>query len=62
MESQSRDKKGNSLFAEVEDRRVEAEKELISAKVQLEALKKKHELTQDHLHKLKVSHIQNRAM
>ncbi|KAK2156028.1 hypothetical protein LSH36_223g00016 [Paralvinella palmiformis] len=40
MESQNRNTKGNSLFSEVEDRRVKAEKELISLKVNCESLKK----------------------
>jgi chromosome segregation ATPase len=52
MESQNREKKGNSLFAEVEDRRVEAERELISLRAQYEGLEKQHTLTRDHLHQV----------
>lgn len=54
MENQERGKKGNSLFSEVEDRRIEAEKELITFKVKYEALLKQHSMTREHLHKLNV--------
>ena len=42
MESQDMKKKGNSLFAEVEDRRIEAEKTLISLKVQHSSLQQRY--------------------
>ena len=54
MESQDNKKKGNSLFAEVEDRRVIAEKELVSLKVKYNAMEKQLEATRSQLHRLKL--------
>lgn len=54
MEASTMAKKGNSLFAEVEDRRIEAEKQLISMKVQNESLKKQLEITKQNLHSVKL--------
>ncbi|KAK3576742.1 hypothetical protein CHS0354_005581 [Potamilus streckersoni] len=47
-------KKGNSLFSEVEDRRVTAEKKLISLKTQMDELKKKYDLEKQQNHKYKM--------
>lgn len=46
---------GNSLFGEVDDRRMETERKLISLKVRHETLEKKHATTLHHLRKMKVS-------
>ncbi|XP_069510403.1 protein Spindly isoform X1 [Ambystoma mexicanum] len=46
--------KGNSLFSEVEDRRAEMERMLISMKVQHESLQKQHAFTRNQLHRMKV--------
>ncbi|KAI0215405.1 Protein Spindly-A [Lamellibrachia satsuma] len=54
LESHNFKKKGNSLFGEVEDRRVEAERELVSMKVQHSSLQKQHGLLRQQMHKLKM--------
>ena len=54
MEASGHKEKGNSLFSEVEDRRVQAEKELLSMKVKHEALEKKYQWSLQSLHRLKV--------
>lgn len=46
--------KGNSLFGEVEDRRFEAERRLLSLKVKLENLEKTHTVTKQRYSRLKV--------
>ncbi|XP_032238998.1 protein Spindly [Nematostella vectensis] len=48
-----RREKGNSLFGEVEDRRLEMEMKYTSMKTQHECLVKTHNITKQHLHKLK---------
>lgn len=53
FEQQDQKKKGNSLFGEVEDRRVKAEKELITVQTQYEALTHQHERMRQQMHKLK---------
>ncbi|XP_071109162.1 protein Spindly-A-like [Haliotis cracherodii] len=57
MEASSHDSKGNSLFSEVEDRRVVAEKKLISLNVQIEMLKEKCEIEKQQHHKLKMQMV-----
>ena len=47
-------KKGNSLFGEVDDRRMEIERKMISLKVRYETLEKTHATTQHQLRKMKV--------
>lgn len=46
--------KGNSLFGEVDDRRMEIERKMISLKVRYETLEKTHATTQHQLRKMKV--------
>ncbi|XP_048346708.1 protein Spindly isoform X2 [Sphaerodactylus townsendi] len=46
--------KGNSLFAEVEDRRAEMERQLISTKVKYQLLQKQHTFTREHLQRVKL--------
>ncbi|XP_031549338.1 protein Spindly-like isoform X2 [Actinia tenebrosa] len=45
--------KGNSLFGEVEDRRLELERKYLTMQTQHECLLKTHNITKQHLHKLK---------
>ncbi|KAL7989256.1 hypothetical protein Chor_011922 [Crotalus horridus] len=45
---------GNSLFAEVEDRRVEMERQLISIKVKYQLLQKQHNFTREQLQRVKL--------
>ncbi|XP_034261983.1 protein Spindly isoform X1 [Pantherophis guttatus] len=45
---------GNSLFAEVEDRRVEMERQLISMKVKYQLLQKQHNFTREQLQRVKL--------
>ncbi|XP_007434337.1 protein Spindly isoform X1 [Python bivittatus] len=45
---------GNSLFAEVEDRRVEMERQLISMKVKYQLLQKQHTFTREQLQRIKL--------
>ena len=47
--------KGNSLFGEVEDKRVEAERKFISLQVRHESLEKNHSITKQRYARLKVS-------
>ncbi|ETE69897.1 Protein Spindly, partial [Ophiophagus hannah] len=49
---------GNSLFAEVEDRRVEMERQLISMKVKYQLLQKQHNFTREQLQRVKGEHDQ----
>uniref|UniRef100_A0A8C5S9Y6 Spindle apparatus coiled-coil protein 1 n=1 Tax=Laticauda laticaudata TaxID=8630 RepID=A0A8C5S9Y6_LATLA len=44
---------GNSLFAEVDDRRVEMERQLISMKVKYQLLQKQHNFTREQLQRVK---------
>ncbi|XP_078597604.1 protein Spindly-A-like [Branchiostoma floridae x Branchiostoma japonicum] len=53
LQSVDPNSRGNSLFAEVEDRRVAVEKKMITLKVQHESLKKQHLATKQQLQKLK---------
>ncbi|XP_071147804.1 protein Spindly-like [Mytilus edulis] len=53
-EEKCHDKKGNSLFSELDDRRVEAEKTLMSQKNTFETMKKKNEVLKQHNQKLKM--------
>ncbi|XP_068273322.1 protein Spindly isoform X1 [Nyctibius grandis] len=46
--------KGNSLFAEVEDRRAEMERQLISVKIQYQSLQKQHAFTREQLQRMKL--------
>ncbi|XP_054833607.1 protein Spindly [Eublepharis macularius] len=46
--------KGNSLFAEVEDRRAEMERQLISAKVKYQLLQKQYTFNREHLQRMKL--------
>ncbi|XP_038270051.1 protein Spindly isoform X2 [Dermochelys coriacea] len=46
--------KGNSLFAEVEDRRAEMERQLISVKVKYQSLQKQHAFTREQLQRMKL--------
>uniref|UniRef100_A0A8C5SCR9 Spindle apparatus coiled-coil protein 1 n=1 Tax=Laticauda laticaudata TaxID=8630 RepID=A0A8C5SCR9_LATLA len=45
---------GNSLFAEVDDRRVEMERQLISMKVKYQLLQKQHNFTREQLQRVKL--------
>ncbi|NXY32971.1 SPDLY protein, partial [Pomatorhinus ruficollis] len=46
--------KGNSLFAEVEDRRAEMERQLISVKVKYQSLQKQHAFSREQLQRMKL--------
>ncbi|XP_064810416.1 protein Spindly [Oncorhynchus masou masou] len=46
--------KGNSLFGELEDKRAEMERQLISMKVQHQSLQKQHAVSKQQLHRMKV--------
>ncbi|KFV06470.1 PREDICTED: protein Spindly [Pterocles gutturalis] len=46
--------KGNSLFAEVEDRRAEMERQLISVKIKYQSLQKQHAFTREQLQRMKM--------
>ncbi|XP_077183252.1 protein Spindly isoform X2 [Paroedura picta] len=46
--------KGNSLFAEVEDKRAEMERQLISANVKYQLLQKQHTFIREHLQRMKL--------
>ncbi|XP_040298759.1 protein Spindly [Bufo bufo] len=52
--AQDPNSRGNSLFAEVEDRRAEMERQLISMKVQYQSLKKQHAFSRQQMHRMKV--------
>ena len=47
-------RKGNSLFGEVDDRRMDMERKLISLKVRYEAVEKSYSTAQHQLRKMKV--------
>ncbi|KFU92848.1 Protein Spindly [Chaetura pelagica] len=46
--------KGNSLFAEVEDRRAEMERQLISMRIKYQSLQKQHAFTREQLQRMKL--------
>ncbi|XP_036607173.1 protein Spindly isoform X1 [Trichosurus vulpecula] len=46
--------KGNSLFAEVEDRRAEMERQLISMKVKYQSLQKQHSFNREQMQRMKL--------
>ncbi|XP_053320101.1 protein Spindly [Spea bombifrons] len=54
QQAQDPNSKGNSLFAEVEDRRAEMERQLISMKVQYQSLQKQHAYSRQQMHRMKV--------
>ena len=54
MRGDGHQRKGNSLFGEVDDRRMEIERKMISLKVRYETLEKTHATTQHQLRKMKV--------
>ncbi|KAE8614453.1 hypothetical protein XENTR_v10008167 [Xenopus tropicalis] len=54
QQAQDPNSKGNSLFAEVEDRRAEMERQLISMKVQFQSLQKQHAFSRQQMHRMKV--------
>ncbi|XP_013408273.1 protein Spindly [Lingula anatina] len=54
MDAADHKEKGNSLFGELDDKRQEAEKKLISLKVQFDSMKSQYEMNRQHLHKLKM--------
>uniref|UniRef100_A0A8C7WM24 Protein Spindly n=1 Tax=Oryzias sinensis TaxID=183150 RepID=A0A8C7WM24_9TELE len=53
-EAQDPNRKGNSLFAELEDRRAEMERQLISMKVQHQSLQKLHAFSKQQMQRMKV--------
>lgn len=54
QQAQDPNSKGNSLFAELEDKRVEMERQLISMKVQYQSLQKQHAFSKQQLQRMKV--------
>ncbi|XP_051274988.1 protein Spindly [Dicentrarchus labrax] len=54
QEAQDPNSKGNSLFAELEDRRAEMERQLISMKVQYQSLQKQYAFSKQQLQRMKV--------
>ncbi|XP_062332217.1 protein Spindly isoform X2 [Osmerus eperlanus] len=54
QQAQDPNSKGNSLFAELEDKRAEMERQLISMKVQHQSLQKQHAFSKQQLHRVKV--------
>ncbi|KAK0154238.1 Protein Spindly [Merluccius polli] len=54
QQAQDPNSKGNSLFAELEDKRAEMEKRLISMKIQHQSLQKQHGFSKQQLHRMKV--------
>ncbi|KFP79593.1 PREDICTED: protein Spindly [Acanthisitta chloris] len=57
QESLDPTRKGNSLFAEVEDRRAEMERQLISVKIKYQALQKQHAFTREQLRRMKLQMV-----
>ncbi|XP_018428698.1 PREDICTED: protein Spindly, partial [Nanorana parkeri] len=57
QQAQDPNSKGNSLFAEVEDRRAEMERQLISMKVQYQSLQQQHAFSRQQMHRMKVQNI-----
>ncbi|TDH07821.1 hypothetical protein EPR50_G00110230 [Perca flavescens] len=54
QQAQDPNSKGNSLFAELEDKRAEMERQLISMKVQYVSLQKQYAFSKQHLQRMKV--------
>ncbi|XP_029965068.1 protein Spindly [Salarias fasciatus] len=54
QEAQDPNSKGNSLFAELEDRRADMERQLISMRVQYQALQKIHAFSKQQMQRMKV--------
>ncbi|KAM9311583.1 protein Spindly [Gastrophryne carolinensis] len=54
QQAQDPNSKGNSLFAEVEDRRAEMERQLISIKVKYQSLQKQYSFSRQQMHRIKV--------
>ncbi|CAG5993446.1 unnamed protein product [Menidia menidia] len=54
QEAQDPNSKGNSLFAELEDKRAEMEKQLISVKVQYHSLQKIHAFSKQQMQRMKM--------
>ncbi|XP_073343327.1 protein Spindly [Pagrus major] len=54
QQAQDPNSKGNSLFAELEDKRAEMERQLISMKVQYQSLQKQHAFSKQQLQRMKV--------
>ncbi|XP_075994800.1 protein Spindly isoform X2 [Genypterus blacodes] len=54
QQAQDPNSKGNSLFAELEDKRAEMERQLISVRVQHQSLQKHHSFTKQQLQRMKV--------
>ncbi|KAM6953297.1 protein Spindly [Aplochiton taeniatus] len=54
QQAQDPNSKGNSLFAELEDKRSEMARQLISMKVQYQSLQKQHVFSKQQLHHMKV--------
>ncbi|KAF4085506.1 hypothetical protein AMELA_G00095940 [Ameiurus melas] len=54
QQAQDPTSKGNSLFSEVEDKRAEIERQLISVKVQYQSLQKQHAFTKQQMVRMKV--------
>ncbi|XP_030622784.1 protein Spindly [Chanos chanos] len=54
QQAQDPNSKGNSLFSEVEDKRAEMERQLISMKVQYQSLQKQHAFSKQQMHRMKV--------
>ncbi|XP_024238347.2 protein Spindly isoform X2 [Oncorhynchus tshawytscha] len=54
QQAQDPNSKGNSLFGELEDKRAEMERQLISMKVQHQSLQKQHAFSEQQLHRMKV--------
>ncbi|KAK3089999.1 hypothetical protein FSP39_008350 [Pinctada imbricata] len=58
MEMQGHSSKGNSLFSEVEDRRISAEKKMITMKSDYDSLQKRYDLSNEQLRKMKAKMVQ----
>ncbi|XP_059800812.1 protein Spindly [Hypanus sabinus] len=54
QEARDPSSKGNSLFAEVEDRRAMMERQLIGLRIQYQSLQKQHAFSRQQLHRMKV--------
>ncbi|XP_071392285.1 protein Spindly [Centroberyx affinis] len=54
QQAQDPNSKGNSLFAELEDKRAAMERQLISMKVQHQSLQKQHAFSKQQLHRMKM--------
>ncbi|KAL2077832.1 hypothetical protein ACEWY4_027336 [Coilia grayii] len=54
QKEQDPNSRGNSLFAEVEDKRAEMERQLIGMRVQYQSLQQQHAFSKQHMHRMKV--------